>query len=87
MVLDSNDNIIVAGNTINALNDSDFAILRYTPLGALDTSFGLTGIITTPVGGGNDEANAVALHPDGIVVVGQAQNGSHIDFAVIRINN
>jgi uncharacterized delta-60 repeat protein len=51
--------------------------------GDLDPSFGSGGKVTTPVGTGRDLAQAVALQPDGkMVVAGYAQN----DFAVVRYN-
>jgi uncharacterized delta-60 repeat protein len=49
---------------------SDFGIARYSANGALDTTFGSGGTVTTDFGG-SDQANGVALQPDGkIVVVG-----------------
>lgn len=51
--------------------------------GDLDTSFGVGGKVVTPVGSGRDLAQAIAVQPDGkMVVVGSAQN----DFAVLRYN-
>src|SRR5262249_17528446 len=45
VAIDSQDRIIVAGNTGDQAH-SDFAIARYMPSGALDTSFGGTGVVT-----------------------------------------
>src|SRR5262249_58259628 len=46
------------------------ALARYNPDGSLDSSFGGGGFVTTEMGG-NDQAEGVALSPDGrIVVVG-----------------
>ncbi len=43
------------------------------------------GTITTPIGSGSDEADAVALQADGkIVAAGWTQNGGDDDFAVLR---
>ena len=48
----------------------NFALARYNPDGSLDSSFGSSGFVTTDCGG-NDQAEGVALTPDGrIVVVG-----------------
>ena len=60
--------------------DWDFAVVRYNPDGSLDTSFGGTGIVGTPVGTGYDVATSVAIQADGKIVV--AGNG----FAVVRYN-
>lgn len=49
---------------------NDFGVARYDANGALDTTFGTGGLVTTDFGG-SDQANGVALQPDGkIVVVG-----------------
>ncbi|MDQ4123260.1 MAG: FG-GAP-like repeat-containing protein [Acidobacteriota bacterium] len=55
----------------------------FAAAGDLDPSFGIGGKVITPVGTGRDLAQAVAVQPDGkIIVVGYAQN----DFAVVRYN-
>jgi len=62
----------------------DFALARYTPDGKLDPSFGRGGIVRTDVGG-IDNARAVALQPDGrIVVVGSTGPSGGEDYAVAR---
>ena len=55
--------------------------------GALDSTFGASGILTTSIGPGNAVAQAVAVQPDGKIVVGGfASNGTNNDFAVVRYN-
>jgi len=49
--------IVAAGFAATGV-DTDFALVRYDTTGALDMSFGGTGIVTTAVGPGEDEANA-----------------------------
>jgi uncharacterized delta-60 repeat protein len=64
-----------------------FALARYHSNGALDTSFGGDGRVVTDFGNARrfDEARAVALQPDGrIVVVGVASPGGFLDGAVAR---
>ena len=76
--------IVVAGATFNGSN-YDFALVRYTTTGALDSTFNGTGKVTTPIGSGNDSSPFVALQADGkIVVAGASSNGSNNDFAVAR---
>src|SRR5207244_8640942 len=60
---------------------------------SLDTTFGpdQTGIALTHLGDGSSEASAVAIQPDGkIVVVGNTSNddllGQHDEFAIARYN-
>lgn len=57
--------------TTRPISDSrDFALVRYNSDGiTLDTTFGGDGIVTTDIGfGGDDEANALVLQPDGKLV-------------------
>ncbi|MCC7307089.1 MAG: VCBS repeat-containing protein, partial [Acidobacteria bacterium] len=64
---------------------NDFALVRYNANGTVDTSFGTGGKVLTPIGTVNDEANAMALQPDGkIVVAGFTRNGTVDDFALVR---
>ena len=60
-------------------------MVRVQPHGTLDTSFGGTGKVTTAIGTSDDCGYAVAIQSDGkIVVAGYTNNGSNIDFAVVR---
>jgi uncharacterized delta-60 repeat protein len=83
LTIASTGRIVVAGSSFNGSND-DFAVARYLPTGALDTSFGGTGIVTTPIGVAGDVAHAVTVQKDGTIFVGGASsNGSNDDFAVV----
>jgi uncharacterized delta-60 repeat protein len=84
VVLQTNGKIVAAGSSDNGA-DGDFAVIRYNADGSLDTTFNATGIVTTPIGAGDDAAYFVALQPDGkIVAVGYSQNGTDYDFALAR---
>ena len=74
--------IVVVGYANNG-SDNDFAIARYTADGSLDSSFHGDGKVVTALGSGNDRARAVAVRPDGKIVVGGGIGG---DFAVARYN-
>src|SRR3954454_16661446 len=77
---------VVAGSSHNGV-DTDFALARYNSNGLLDTSFNGTGKVTTAIGPSWDNSKAVALQPDGkIVVAGDSNNGSNFDFALTRYN-
>jgi uncharacterized delta-60 repeat protein len=79
--LDTGGKIIAAGYSLNG-TDSDFTVARYNIDGSLDSSFGVGGVVKTPVGSGSvDQANAVALQADGKIVVA-GQSGSQ--FALVR---
>jgi len=66
----------------------DFVLVRYNPDGALDTTFGNGGMVSSPFSGGDNWPNAVAMQSDGkIVVVGYAEGSSEGDFAIARYDN
>ena len=75
--------IVVAGGVVVSLVDSDFAVARLQPGGALDTTFSTDG--RTTIGFGAPElASALALQPDGrIVVAGTTQANN--DIAIARL--
>jgi uncharacterized delta-60 repeat protein len=64
----------------------NFVLVRYQPNGSIDSSFGSNGRVLTDFDGDDDVAWAVAIQPDGrIVVAGSAVVGTHAaDFAVAR---
>jgi uncharacterized delta-60 repeat protein len=68
--------------------NTDFAVVRYNTDGSVDSSFGLNAVSITAVTSGDDYCNAMALQPDGkIVLAGQAINQQHFrDIAVVRDN-
>jgi uncharacterized delta-60 repeat protein/uncharacterized repeat protein (TIGR01451 family) len=75
--------IVLAGYSVGST--FDFALARYTTTGALDSTFGTGGKVTTPIGAGEDVAQAVAIQADGkIVAAGYSNIGSTLDFAVVR---
>ena len=81
--------IVAVGRTDAAgFTKLDFGVVRYTPDGTPDPGFGTGGIVKTDILGGGDQANAVAVQPDGkIVVAGFAtRNGIDSDFALVRYN-
>jgi uncharacterized delta-60 repeat protein len=84
-VIDSLGRIIIAGNTNNG-STYHFAVARLTSAGALDLSFGGTGIVTIAFSA-SDIANDVTVDSQNrIVVAGYADNGSGVaDFAVARL--
>ncbi len=66
--------IVVAGFTTHG-GKSDFALVRYDARGTLDDSFGTHGIATIDMGSFDDDARAIAIQPDGkIVVAGSRTN-------------
>lgn len=87
MAIQSDSKIVVVGHSHNGTN-FDVAVVRYNADGTLDTSFDTDGRVTTPIGGADDFASAVAVQSDGkIVVAGRSDaGGGNFDFAVLRYN-
>ncbi|MBK8039987.1 MAG: cadherin-like beta sandwich domain-containing protein [Verrucomicrobiaceae bacterium] len=84
VALQSDGKILAAGYAGTPPN-SDFALLRYHADGTPDNSFYGTGKVITPVGSGNDIGKALAVQPNGrVVVAGISNNGSNNDFALVR---
>jgi uncharacterized delta-60 repeat protein len=79
--------VVAAGFSSNGAND-DFAVVRYNANGSLDTTFGTGGKETIPLGSADDVAFAVALQPDGkIVLAGKSEKASAADeIGVVRLN-
>lgn len=78
------DGKIVAGG----YSDQKFALARYLTSGALDTSFGTGGMVTTVIGT-NDWIKSLALQPqDGkIVAVGFSKNDTTYKLVIARYLN
>ncbi|MBL8309481.1 MAG: hypothetical protein JNL19_03565 [Burkholderiales bacterium] len=84
LALQHDGKILLAGYCSNGTN-SDVCLARYSIGGTLDLSFNSTGKVITPVGSGEDRAYAIAVQPDGkIVVAGYSDNGGNAEVAVVR---
>jgi uncharacterized delta-60 repeat protein len=87
VTIQSDGKIVLAGFTWNG-TDEDFAVVRYNTDGTLDTSFGTGGKVVTPIGSADDRAHGVTVQPDGkILVVGETDNGTNLDVAVVSYNS
>jgi uncharacterized delta-60 repeat protein len=64
----------------------DFAIARYLSNGALDRTFGGTGVVSTPIDQGTDIPHGLVIQPDGkLLAAGWAFITGHVhNFAVVR---
>lgn len=67
--------ILAAGYSVQNGN-RDFALVRYTPDGQRDPSFGLDGIVITGYGTLDDEITAITVHGDGHIVVAGYSTGT-----------
>ncbi|HSQ16830.1 MAG TPA: delta-60 repeat domain-containing protein [Anaerolineales bacterium] len=83
LVLQPYGKIVAVGYGVGTLYD--FAVARYNPDGSWDTSFDGDGRLLTDFMGYQDYGYAVALQPNGsIVVAGSAGDGVTRDFALTR---
>lgn len=87
LVMQTDGKVVIAGGTLrNSIGD--FVMARYTTTGALDASFGSGGVVSTEFGGrlpsSSDEASAIALQPDGKLLLGGYTEGK---FAVARYSS
>ena len=75
--------ILLAGYSIQN-NGFDFALVRYTADGTLDTTFSGDGKLTTNLAAGYDEfGGTVTVQIDDKILIGGVSNG---DFALVRYN-
>ncbi len=91
VTLQNDGKIVVAGKSSQISgSDNNFALVRYTANGSLDSTFDSDGIVTTNIGslGYNDIVQAIVLQSDGkIVVAGYSDNGNNSYFSVARYDN
>ena len=85
VALDAFGRIVVAGLT-GPPGESDFAVARYRGIdGSLDDpGFGPDGYRETDLGSAGDAANAVAVQPDGKIVLAGVTSSISSDFALVR---
>ncbi len=73
--------ILAAGNPFYR----SIALLRVHPNGSIDSAFGVGGKVITEVGTRSDVVGALALQPDGkVLVAATCANARHTNFALLR---
>jgi uncharacterized delta-60 repeat protein len=92
VALQSDGKIVAAGLAFLPATGFDFGVARYTTNGALDTTFGTGGEVTTNIGQAptNDFGGGVAIQADGkLVVAGRAEVyfSDAENFALARYNS
>jgi hypothetical protein len=69
---------------MGAGTEYDFAVTQYNSDGTIDANFGTNGMVTTPIGTGDNQGFGMALQSDGkIIVAGYAYIDLPLDL--IRI--
>ena len=85
VAIQADGKIVVAG-TASTGESGDFCVVRYKPDGSLDETFNGVGKVITNISE-SDIANAIAIQPDGkIVVAGYSQSQPGYDFSLVRYN-
>lgn len=83
VALDAGNRIVAAG-----YSGGEMAVARFTPDGTPDGSFGTNGVVTADPAPGSPEeggdGRALALQPDGKIVVGGEVGTTRFDFALMR---
>jgi uncharacterized delta-60 repeat protein len=87
LAVDASGRLLAAGENGNgAGTSSQFAVCRYTPVGALDATFGGGCVVVQPTGSTKSAARAVAVDASGAVVIaGYATIGGQSRFALMRM--
>ncbi len=85
VIIQPDGKIIAGGAAFFTPTSHDFALARYTASGALDTSFGSGGKVTTVIGNNSDQVAGLCLQPDGkIIAVGSKSGGTTGEAVVVR---
>jgi uncharacterized delta-60 repeat protein len=83
VAIQNNGKIVTAGFA-RVSGTNDFALARYNADGALDTTFGGDGKVTTDFAGSTDEAYGVAIQSNGRIVAAGGAFVSGFNFALAR---
>jgi uncharacterized delta-60 repeat protein len=86
-VLVQPDGKIIIGGFSATSADIDFTLIRFNPVGSLDTTFGANGIVKTSFGILSDGISTLVLQPDGkIFAAGFNQSYEALKIAAARYN-
>jgi uncharacterized delta-60 repeat protein len=81
----SGDGSIVVAGSADVGTDFDFAVARYRPDGTPDPGFGTGGVTTIGLAAADDFAFAVALQPDGKILVAGRTSLGFGDVLLVRL--
>ena len=87
VAIQSDGKIVVGGNALLGSNH-DIALMRLNADGSLDSTFGPgAGRITRAIGSSNDYGYAVAIQPDGRILLAGYYNAATVDSVLLRYNS
>jgi uncharacterized delta-60 repeat protein len=87
IALDSQEKILAGGGVTIGGVGTNFVLARYTSSGALDSSFGTSGLVTTTPDNVSGATRAIAFDSQGRVIAGGLGNGMNRltnEFALVR---
>jgi len=92
MKLQPDGKIVVTGYSgyIDSVSNASISVVRYNSDGSSDASFGTDGKAITSIENGDSIGNAIAIQPDGKIVVAGDQYSNYFsnwDAAVVRYEN
>ncbi len=88
MVIQPDGKIIAAGSNQYTSEDMDIVLVRYNPDGSIDNTFSVDGKVVTSLGEYTELAKAIALQPDGkILIAGGSDDGTDSDGVLVRYNS
>jgi uncharacterized delta-60 repeat protein len=87
VAIQSDDKLILAGDTRNLAGKTHTVLFRHGTTGALDPTFGVNGRVVTPIGSFFSSFRGLCFRDDGkILAAGVFSNGTSDDIAVVRFN-
>ena len=83
------DSLLIVGGKLAegaGRTDTDYAVMKLTSNGTVDTTFGTNGLVTLDIGAGNDNPRTAIIQPDGkIVVSGHTSDAGVITTVLFRL--
>ncbi len=70
VILDANENILISGNAFDENYARRPVVVRFSPSGDIDSTFGENGVATIPIIEGACSYECLALQPDGKIIAG-----------------
>lgn len=86
VVVQTDGQIVLAGEANNASGNMDYTLLRYSSSGSLDTTFGNSGILQIDFSNNMDRAYGLAQQADGKLVVTGMASTPGSQAGTIRLN-
>ena len=88
LALQPDGKIVAGGRSYNDTTFDDFALVRYTSNGDLDTTFGTNGIVINDFGLTYEGISSIAIQTDGkIIAAGYGEDGIMSHMLIVRYNS